>query len=174
MIIKAEIISRSYSGVFKEKIYDIESSWNSQDWTFIKFTEDDYSEWCGQFRGFPKSVQISKKHHIILILTSDYLFQIDSQTAGLKLFEDKHQYQSLIVTPSDDFLIADYMNIEKISDSIRNKKLIESPIEMDFIEFQSWNNNSLEFKCDEFIYWDRHYVMEYNDDTETIKIKNFR
>ena len=172
MIIKAEIISQPYSGIFKEKVYDIENSSNSQDWTFIKFTEDDYSEWCGQFRGFPKSVQISKKHYMILILTSDYLFQIDSQTAELKFFENKHQYQSLIVTPSDDFLIADYMNIEKISDSIRNKKLIESPIEMDFIEFQSWNNSSLEFKCDEFIYWDRHYVMEYNDDTEIIKIKN--
>ena len=105
------------------------------------------------------------------MLTSDYLFQLDSQTNELKLFEGQPQYQSLIITPSDDFLIADYMNIEKISDSIRNKKLIESPIEMDFIEFQSWNNNSLEFKCDEFIYWDRHYVMEYNDDTETIKIK---
>ena len=123
MIIKAEIISQPYSGIFKEKVYDIENSSNSQDWTFIKFTENDYSEWCGQFRGFPKSVQISKKHHIILVLTSDYLFQIDSQTAELKFFENKHQYQSLIVTPSDNFLIADYMNIEKISDSIRNKDI---------------------------------------------------
>jgi len=172
MIIKVEIISQPYSGEFKERIYDIESPWNSQNWTFIKFTEDDYSEWCGQFRGLPESVQVSLKNQIVLVLSSDYLFQLDSKTGDIIEYEDQPQYKSLTLTPDDDFLIADYMNIEKITSSIKNKKTIKSPIEMDFIEFKNWNCKTLEFTCDEFIQWDKHYLMEYNDETETINIKN--
>lgn len=172
MIIKTEIISQPYSGEYKERIYDIENSWNSQSWTFIKFAEDDYSEWCGQFRGFPQSVQVSLKNQIILVLTSDYLFQLDIITANIIDFEDQPQYKNLILTPDDDFLIADHMNIEKITRSIKNKKIIETPIEMDFIEFKKWNSKTLEFTCYEFIEWDKHCLMEYNDETETIKIKN--
>jgi hypothetical protein len=172
MIIHAEIISQPCSGECKERIYDIESSWNSQSWTFIKFIEDDYTEWCGQFRGAPNSVQISNKHQLILILTSDYLFQLNSKTADIIEFEDQPQYQNLILTPDENFLIADYMNIEKITNCIKDKKLIKSPIEMDFIEFKVWNENILEFTCDEFVYWDKHYLMTYNNITEIIEIKN--
>src|SRR5690606_41270736 len=99
MIIKVEIISQPYSGEFKERIYDIKSPWNSQNWSFIKFTEDDYSEWCGQFRGFPQNAQISLKNKIILVLTSDYLFQLDSKTANIIEYEDQPEYRSLTLTP---------------------------------------------------------------------------
>lgn len=126
MIIKAEIISQPYSGEFKERIYDIESPWNSQNWTFIKFTENDYSDWCGQFRGFPESVQVSEKYQIVLVLSSDYLFVLDSITGDIIEFESQPKYKSLILTPNDDFLIADYNNIEKITSSLKNKKNIES------------------------------------------------
>ncbi len=51
MISKAELINQSYSGQYKEKIYDIPSPWNSQDWTWVKFENDDFDEWCGEFRG---------------------------------------------------------------------------------------------------------------------------
>lgn len=172
MIIKVEVISQPYSGEYKERIYNMESPWNSQSWTFIKFTEDDYTEWCGQFRGAPKNAHVSLKNKIVLILTSDYLFQLDFNTADIIYFEDQPQYKSLSLTPSDDFLIANYTNIEKITSSIKNKRLIESPIEMDFIEFKNWSNNTLEFTCDKFIQWDKHYLMEYHDQTETINIKN--
>ena len=172
MIIKAEIINQPYSGEFKERIYDIESPWNSQNWTFIKFTENDYSLWCGQFRGFPESVQVSTKNQIVLVLSSDYLIVLDSITGDIIEFESQPMYKSLILTPDDDFLIADYNNIDKITSSLKNKKNIESPIEMDFIEFKNWNSKTLEFTCDAFTQWDNHYLMEYDDQTETIKIKN--
>lgn len=64
------------------------------------------------------------------------------------------------------------MSIEKITSSIKNKRLIESPIEMEFIEFKNWSNNTLEFTCDKFMQWDKHYLLEYHDQTETINIKN--
>lgn len=171
MIIKVEIISQPYSGEFKERIYDIESPWNSQNWSFIKFTEDDYTDWCGQFRGFPLNAQVSLKNKLALILTSDYLFELDVETSDVIDFEDRPQYKSLSLTPNDDFLIADYMNVEKITSNIKEKRLIESPLEMDFSVFKNWSNNILEFTCDQFTQWDKHYLMEYNDSTETINIK---
>lgn len=49
-IIDCQIVSQPYSGEFHERIYDHQSPWNSQKWSWIKFTEEDYSEWIGQFR----------------------------------------------------------------------------------------------------------------------------
>jgi hypothetical protein len=37
MISTAEIINLPYSGQYEEKIYDISSPWNSQEWTWVKF-----------------------------------------------------------------------------------------------------------------------------------------
>lgn len=172
MIIEAEIISQPYSGEFNEKIYDNESAWNSQSWTFIKFTNDNYSEWCGQFRGFPGQVAISTNKNIVLVLTSDYLYQLDIETGSLTDLEDQPQYRNLTVTPKGDFILADYYNFEKVSTSIRQKTSIDSPIQMDMIEFKKWNKSKLEFTCDEFLNWDRHLTMTYDSETNQIEIKN--
>lgn len=172
MIIEAEIISQPYSGEYAERIYDNESAWNSQSWTFIKFINDDYSEWCGQFRGFPKKVAISTIQDIILVLTSDYLFQLDRETGNLTNWEDKPQYQNLTVAPNGDFILADYYNFEKVTTSITQKEPIESPIQMDIIEFKDWEKSKLEFTCDEFLNWDRHLTMTYDSETNKIEIKN--
>lgn len=172
MIIEAEIISQPYSGEYTERIYDNESAWNSQSWTFIKFTNADYSEWCGQFRGFPRQVAISTFKNIILVLTSDYLYQLDRETGNLTDFEDQPQYQNLTVAPNGDFILADYYNFEKVITSIKHKTSIESPIQMDIIEFKNWENSKLEFTCDEFLNWDRHLVMTYDSQTNKIEIKN--
>lgn len=172
MIIEAEIISQPYSGEYTERIYDNESAWNSQSWTFIKFTNDDYSEWCGQFRGFPRQVAISTFKNIILVLTSDYLYQLDRETGTLTDLEDQPQYQNLTTTPNGDFILADYYNFKKVSTNIKQKTSIESPIQMDMIEFKKWDNSKLEFTCDEFMNWDRHLIMTYDSETNKIEIKN--
>jgi hypothetical protein len=172
MIIEAEIISQPYSGEYTERIYDNERAWNSQSWTFIKFTNDDYSEWCGQFRGFPKQVAISTLKNIVLVLTSDYLYQLDLETGILTDLEDQPQYQNLTVAPNGDFILADYYNFEKVTTSIKQKTSIESPIQMDIIEFKNWENSKLEFTCDEFLNWDRHLIMTYDSQTNKIEIRN--
>ncbi|MFN8432182.1 MAG: hypothetical protein U0V04_19530 [Spirosomataceae bacterium] len=172
MIIEAEIISQPYSGEYTEKIFDNESAWNSQSWTFIKFTNNDYSEWCGQFRGFPRQVAISTFKNIILVLTSDYLYQLDRETGTLTDLEDQPQYQNLTTTPNGDFILADYYNFEKITTTIKEKELIESPIQMDIIEFKKWDNSKLEFTCNEFLNWERHLTMTYDSETNKIEIKN--
>lgn len=172
MIIEAEIISQPYSGEYTERIYDNESPWNSQSWTFIMFTNDNYLEWCGQFRGFPRQVAISKPNKIVLVLTSDYLYQLDAETGNLKYLEDQPQYHNLTVAPNGDFIIADYYNFEKVITTIKEKEQIESPIQMDLIKFKKWNNSKLEFTCDEFLKWDRHLTMTYDSETKKIEIVN--
>jgi len=173
MIIDAEIISQPYSGEYTERIYDNESAWNSQSWTFIKFTDDDYSEWCGHFRGLPRKLAISTKNRIILVLTSDYLFQLDIETANLIDIADQPQYQNMTVAPNGDIICADNYNIEKVATNIKDREPIESPIQMDMIEFKEWDNTKLEFTCDEFLNWDRHLTMTYDCETNKIEIKNY-
>jgi hypothetical protein len=171
MIIEAKIISRPYSGEYTERIYDNESEWNSQNWTFVKFTNDDYSEWCGEFRGFPRHVAISIQKKVVLILTSDYLYQLDINSGDLIEIEDQPQYQNLTVAPNGNFILADYYNFEKVTKNIKEKESIKSPIEMDMIEFKNWDNSKLEFTCDEFLNWSRHLTMTYDSETNKIEIK---
>ncbi|WP_341225234.1 hypothetical protein [uncultured Arcticibacterium sp.] len=172
MIIEAEIISQPYSGEYSERIYDNKSAWNSQSWTFIKFTTGDYSEWCGQFRGFPRKVAISTLKSIVLVLTSDYLYQLDIESGDVINLEDQPQYHDLTVAPNGEFIIADYYNLEKIIKDLKQKTPIDSPIQMDMIEFKKWDDSKLEFTCDEFMNWDRHLTMTYDSKTNKIEIKN--
>lgn len=172
MIIEAEIISQPYSGKYTERIYDNESAWNSQNWTFIRFTNDDHSEWCGQFRGFPRQVAVSKIYNFVLVLTSDCLYQLDRETGKRLELEDQPRYQNLTIAPNGDFVLADYNNFAIVTTSIHSKEQIESPIKMDIIEFKKWDNGKLEFTCDEFLNWDRHLTMTYDSQTKKIEIKN--
>src|SRR5690625_1539118 len=171
MIIKAEIITQPYSGEFKEKIYDIPSSWNSQDWTWIKFTNDDLSEWCGNFRGFQREVAVSNKHSCVLVLSSDYLFKFDCASGKLTEYESQPQYRSLTISSLGDFIIADYHDIAIITSNLAEKKYVESPIKMDMIKFHNWSNNKLAITCEEFLGWDR-VELELDGKTFEVIVKN--
>jgi hypothetical protein len=171
MIEEAKIIDQPYSGEFEERIYDNESVWNSSNWSWIKFVNDDYTEWCGQFRGSPRQVALSKKYNTVLVLTSDYMFQLDRLSGNIMEIEGTPQYHNLTVSPNGEYLIADYYRIEKISKNICLKVEIKSPVQMDNIKFGSWSEDILEITCDEFMNWDRHLIMEYNCNTNKIEMK---
>jgi hypothetical protein len=171
MIIKAEIINQPYSGEYKEKIFNVTSPWDSQYWTWIKFVNEDFTEWCGEFRGLCRNIAISKKYKQVLILTSDYLFQLDCLSSELIDYESQPQYQDLTVTPLGDFLLADYYDIYLIGVSLDDKKPLESPINMDMIKFREWSNNKLSIICDDFLNWGRHLELELNSETLDISIK---
>ncbi|KAB2328336.1 hypothetical protein F7731_25610 [Cytobacillus depressus] len=100
MIVKAEIINQPYSGEYIERVYDISSPWNSQSWSWIKFTNENSTEWYGNFRGFPKGVAVSSKYDAVLVLTSDYLFRLNANNGELIEYEDQPQYQHITVSPS--------------------------------------------------------------------------
>lgn len=171
MIKKAEIVNQPYSGEFEERIYDNESPWNSVSWTWIKFTDSDYNEWIGQFRGSPREVAVSQIENETLVLTSDYLFRLENESGNLIEFEAQPQYQNLTTSPTGGFILADYYNIDKIEKTLNKKISISSPIEMDMIKFKKWNDRKLEFTCDEFTNWDRHLLMELDCDKWTVEIK---
>jgi len=172
MIETCEIISQPYSGEFNEILYDNENPWNSSNWSYIKFTDTEFEEWCGVFRGFPKKIAISKIRKEIIILTSDYLWKLSQEDGELLEIEDQPHYKELTVSPNGDFIIADYYNISRIRDSLKNKVEIKSPIQMDAIEFKEWNKGKLTIKCDEFSNWDNHVELELEDKTWRIEIKN--
>lgn len=170
MIKSAELISQPYSGKYEERIYDIENPWNSQFWTWVKFTDSNYNEWCGQFRGSPLNVGLSYKNAIALILTSDYLFQLDINNASLIKYEDQPQYNEMTESPDGNFILSDYYNIYQICKDIDEIQKIKSPIKMDDIHFNNWNENKLEFSCEEFTAWNNHFLMEYDCGSNLIKI----
>ena len=172
MIKVAEIVNQPYSGEFKERIYDNESPWNSASWTCVKFTDSEYNEWIGQFRGSPREVAVSEHKNETLVLTSDYLFRLENKNGDLIEFEDQPQYHNLTTSPTGDFILADYYNVNLIKKALNESENIASPIEMDMIKFKKWNDRKLEFTCDEFTNWDRHLVMELDADKLTIEIKN--
>ncbi len=138
----------------------------------IKFTDNEFKEWCGVFRGFPKKTAISKIRKEIIILTSDYLWKLNKEDGELVEIEDQPHYKELTVSPSGTFIIADYYNISRISDSLKNKIEIKSPIQMDMIEFKEWQNGKLTIKCDEFANWENHLELELEDNTWSIVIRN--
>jgi len=172
MIEICEIISQPYSGEYDEVLYDNENPWNSSNWSYIKFIDSEFKEWCGVFRGFPKKTAISRIRKEIIILTSDYLWKLNQEDGKVIEFEDQPHYKELTVSPNGDFIIADYYNISRISDSIENKIEIKSPIQMDMIEFREWHDGKLSIKCDEFANWDNHLELELENKTWKIEVKN--
>lgn len=168
MIISVDIISQPFSDQYMEKIYNISSPWNSTDWTWVKFVNEDFTEWCGEFRGLARDVALSKKYNIILLLTSDYLYKLDVTHGELVEYISQPQYQSISVTPLGDFIVADDYHIYTIETSLNEDKSLSSPIEMDNIRFHDWSNNKLLITCEEFLNWDKHVELEL--DCETLKI----
>lgn len=168
---KAELINKPYSGEFKERIYDIESPWNSQDWTWIKFVNENGIEKVGQFRGFPKGVKVSKSRNEIIVLTSDYVFHLDSNKLDLIETENQPNYENLEVTTNGVFVFSEFSNIYKMDNSLSDMKVIKSPFEMDLIKFKSWNENVLEFECTELGNYERNENMELDTTDWTIRTK---
>jgi len=170
MITGVDIISQPYSGRYIEKIFDISSPWNSALWTWIKFTNEDLTEWCGEFRGVVKAAVISLKYNLVLILTSDYLYKLSLINGELLGYEDKPQYNSLTVTPLGDYIISDDYSIFIMEPSSTDKKEVPSPIKMDNIKFHNWNHNKLQITCDELLNWEYQGEVVLELDCETMEL----
>lgn len=167
----SKIIEQPYSGKYKEIIFDIKSNWNSSDWTYIEFEEDDFSKWCGVFRGAPMGVVISVVCQNVLILTSDYLYQMDCYNGKIIDYESNGLYTNLTVDKfSGYFIISDDFKIEIIKNKLSNKILLESPIEMDMIKFLSWSNNKLLISCQGLRDLNEYFYLELDMNSYLITI----
>lgn len=171
LITKAEIIEQPYSGQFKERIYDIPNTRNSQDWTWIKFGDENYNEWCGQFGGELQAVALSSKHNKFLVVTFDYLFEIDCVSGEMTDYEPTNTYKDLTVTPFGDFIIADYYNIAIIRGAIKDRYFLDIPIQMDMIKLNGWSESKLSISCEELGVADSKVELELDAKTFEITFK---
>jgi hypothetical protein len=99
MLLNIEQISQPYSGEYEEIIFDIESNWNSSDWSWIRF-EEDTTIWCGEFRGKYIGATFSVPKGIIVVVTTDYIYVIDIVSKEMidssHYFRDTDQYEKLM------------------------------------------------------------------------------
>jgi len=181
MIFSAEHIEQPCSGMYTERIYDITSPWNSNNWSWIKFV-DESGEWCGEFRGEYKGVVISEKLRIAIVLTTDYLFALDIYTAEVMQYDSQPSYVDITVSPNGTVFLTDGYSIEMIVKNSHGKfetvvvKFI--PVNPDNIKFEEWYNNILKISCCEFFNWDNEVELyldcenlEWIDNTSTERLK---
>ncbi|TGK38487.1 hypothetical protein EHQ13_16425 [Leptospira gomenensis] len=170
MISSVEIINRPQSGEYKERIYDNDSAWKSADWSWVKFTNDNYDEWCGHFRGASYGAAISTSRNEILVLTSDCLYLLDTNVGNIIEIMESPQFKSITVSPQGDFILADSYHIQRLGKKLATMESINSPVEMDSIVFKEWVNDNLLIYCEEFTNWTRKLELQLNSKTWEIKI----
>jgi len=162
MITEAICIEQPISGMFQERIYDIESPWNSDKWTWIKFTEEEDC-WCGEFRGKYRGVACSESLGISLVLTSDYLYLLDNVTHEIIDSERQPQYIDLIATPEGEIFIATDYEIDRfVGDSLKNMERIVMPFEADSIRFKNIEGGIIRINCYEFLKWEEQLELSYD------------
>ena len=155
MICNAEYIAQPYSGEYVEKVYNIESSWNTGSWAWIKFS-DENGEWCGEFRGEYKSVSVSKKLGIVVVLTTDYMYVLDINTAEVIEYRSQPEYIETIVSPYDDIFITDGYGLEMfVTNKVKDLQTIVIPAYPDNLRFVEWEGNILKMECYEFLNWEK-------------------
>lgn len=170
MIKEIEKIDQPLSGTYEEKVYGVHSVWDSPNWTWLKFTTDEYSEWCGVFRGKYIGHAISVKYKSILVLTSAYLYQLNLTDGELKYYEDKPQYINLTVTPGGEYIASDYFDIFLISKTLKDVTPIELPIILDMIKFKGWKDSKLIIEASDHLNLDNHVELELDSSSMQVKI----
>ena len=104
-------------------------------------------------------------------MTSDCAFRLDTNELNVIESEKQVDYGNLEVTPKGTFLLSEYSEIYKVENSLSDMQIIESPFELDWIEFKKWNGDILEFECSELANYERTEIMELNTLDWSIKIK---
>ena len=148
MIIEAVRIDQPYDGEYRERIYDIRSVWNSSDWTWIRFTEDDGEEWCGEFRGEYKGAVVSDKLGVAVVLTSDHMYMLDIKDAALADHLSQPDYADVTCSPRGDIFVTDGYRLEILTGNrIACRKSIPTPVCPDSLRFSEWKGNVLKMTC---------------------------
>ncbi len=162
MIYSAEHIEQPSSGEYVEKIYDMKNPWNSRDWTWIKFVDED-GEWCGEFRGAYRGVSVSKKLGIVVVLTTDYMFILDINTMDVIEYDSQPNYIDMTTSPNEDILLTDGYSIEIfVNDKVGKLETIiisSIPVNPDNLKFVEWNNDILKISCCEFLNWEKEIEL---------------
>lgn len=159
MLCKMTHIEQPFSGEYEEKIYDIESTWNSSDWTWLKFEERN-SVWCGEFRGKYRGAVLSEKIGIIVVLTSDYMYVLDLETKEILEYEQQPAYVEITCTPLDDILLSDGYELEIFrGKEIASIDSIVLPVHADSLRFVAYDGKILKMTCEELCNWENQITL---------------
>lgn len=170
MICDLSHIEQPYSGEYEEKIYDINSSWNSGDWSWILFEKEDGHCFCGEFRGKYMGAVLSEKLAVIIVLTSDYLFILDLGTAKLLDYKQQPSYIEITRTPLGDILLNDESNLNILKNqTVAGIDSIPLPIHPDFLKFEKYDGASLLMSCEESGDWEREITLILDCNSLTVK-----
>lgn len=170
MLLSIEHISQAYSGEYEEKIYDIESSWNSSDWTWIRFEEDTLI-WCGEFRGKYIGATFSQSKGLIVVVTSDYTYILDIETKEIIDSEKNFEYSDITCTPLGDILLSTGYGLEILKEgTISSSETIILPVNADSLRFVKYEGNILEMNCDEFCNWSNNITLFLDCETMSVTV----
>ncbi|TQR20049.1 hypothetical protein [Psychrobacillus vulpis] len=153
MIIHVQITEQPLAGKYPEQIFDAPIS--VEDWTWVKFEDENYNEFYGQFRGAPYSVAVSSKYATCYVLTGNYLYEIDCNNPTDYIAHDfwdlGHTLRNFTVTPNGDPIFSDDYTIFTIEGTLSQQQEINPPIDLDMIQFKHWDNQLLHISAEEFI-----------------------
>ncbi|MCM3317488.1 hypothetical protein M3603_12710 [Rummeliibacillus stabekisii] len=159
MLLSAKITKQPISGKYPEQIFV--APFSTAEWTWVKFEDEDYNEFYGQFQGNPNTVALSPKNKFCYVLTDTFLYEIDSQSPSNyqvhDFWETGRTIRNVTFSPEGKPLFSDYYTIFTITKSIdelvqlENPKLLENSIPVDNIEFDNWEGHLLHINAETFL-----------------------
>lgn len=165
MLLNIEQISQPYSGEYEEIIFDIESNWNSSDWSWTRF-EEDTTIWCGEFRGKYIGATFSVPKGIIVVVTTDYIYVIDIVSKEMIDSERNFECTDITCTPLGDVLLSSGYGLEILKErTISSCEAIVLPVNADSLRFVKYRGNILEMNCDEYCNWSNNITLFLNCET---------
>ena len=73
---------------------------------------DENGEWCGEFRVMYRGVSVSKNFGVIIVLTSDYIYELDINTAELIGYDSQLDFIDITTSPKGDIFLTDGYDIK--------------------------------------------------------------
>ncbi|UQW96963.1 hypothetical protein M2M59_13625 [Rummeliibacillus sp. G93] len=159
MLLSATITKQPISGKYPEQIFV--APFSTAEWTWVKFEDENYNEFYGQFQGKPNTVALSPKNKFCYVLTDTFLYEIDCETLSnyqvLDFCERGLSITNVTFSPDGKPLFSDYYTIFTITKSIdelvqrENSKLIENSIPVGYIQFNNWEGHLLHINAETFL-----------------------
>lgn len=180
MIQTAEITAAPLSGQFPELIYPAPKP-SSSDWTWVRFEDEEYNVFYGQFQGASKIIAVSEKIDYCYVLVDYFLYEINRNNPNeytvFDVIEDfSLLIQNIAILPTGQLLLTDhyrfYLSNAPLQKSESQFTELETTVcSVADIEFQKWEGPLLHMNAFEF-FIGTPLKLTYNYLTNEFKIIN--
>lgn len=153
MIFSAHITTQPASGKYPEQIF--EAPLSTLNWTWVKFEDEHYNEFYGQFHGNPKCVALSPNNTVCFVLTNEFMYEIDRQNPSSYVVRDFWDcgctLTNVTFMPNGTPLFSNDYVLFTINESFDYQVEIENPIHVDLITFVGWIDHFLHIDAVPFL-----------------------